>query len=80
MNIDFERLANTKQGKNIMETRAGFSAERKGREAAFADIDSRGFAYAYNQADMLINLDTPHEAARFMCGYRQAVLGYFMAL
>jgi len=71
MNIDTSRLrADCAHGR----------AERLGREQALKDIDKLGFGIAYNQSQVLDGgMRFLDPAAYFMAGYRQAVLGYWLA-
>jgi len=62
-------------------------AERRGREQAFKDLGTKGFSYAYEQAEAVdfmetsvLTVENKNTAARFQYGYKQVVLGYFMAI
>lgn len=57
-----------------------WAAERMGRRAAFKDIESKGFARAYAQSQVVdgsLQWDSP--AWAFLGAYRQVVYGWWMA-
>ena len=63
-----------------MRNTPSWAAERLGRKAAFEDIQKRGFAHAYNQAEVTDGgMDHWSPGHAFMHGYRQVVRGYWQA-
>lgn len=87
MRIDISALSK-RAIRHAMRLETLWSAERKGRELAFDDLHNRGFAAAYRQSEVMDGFkDSAFEhdpitrsvINAFSHGYRQAVLGYWMA-
>lgn len=69
------------QARRALRYCSAYSAARLGRQSAFRDIDDKGFAFAYNQSEVLDGgmyfWSCGHD---FIHAYRQAVFGYWMAM
>lgn len=85
MRIDVSKL-DARTVKKTVDVLSYHGAERKGREQAFSDLAVHGFAFAYKQAEVQDSMETSvlDDSGKRTClyfhnGYRQAVLGYFMA-
>lgn len=82
--VDVEALSDVEK-RQLASFPHAVAAARMGRETAFKDIEERGFAYAHHWAESVMGArdftDMMYNKTwNFMSAYKEAVLGYWMAM
>jgi len=84
--VDTERLGAAATNRAIGSMHK-LAAERKGRATAFKDIELKGFSYAYRETQAvdwmetsMLTYENKGVVKAFEHAYKQAVLGFWMAM